>query len=815
MARPTSKATATHIWRGGERLELSKAPDRFTVRLKRGQRPQELAAAHGATHRRTMTRQRLEEFAVDAALRDTAMDRIRAGEAVEFASHVYSLADDPSSELYLGDQITVQFRPDASDDQIEELTVPLGLAFVKPVRGLPHCYVFRVTSQASENPIKIANRLKESDKVLVSEPNVIVAARHRYTPTDSLFTQQWHLHHNGGVDLAPNSHIDAVRAWDVTRGERAVIVAIADDSVDLAHVDFKGPGKVVAPRDFQGNDFEPLPELPDDNHGTACAGVAVAEENGSGVIGVAPGAALMPIRTTGMLDDESIDDLFDWIVEKGASVVSCSWGPAAINFPLSLRQSNALHQAATTGRNGRGCVIVFAAGNSNRPVSGVVDEGQWPNDLFAGPTRWHDGFAAHPDVITVAASTSRNRKSAYSNWGDEVAVCAPSNNGEPGIFYPGIGDIPTYPRITVSLPGRGVVTTDRVGQSGYESSDYTTHFGGTSSACPVVAGVAALVLSSNPALTAKDVKDIIQATADKMEDPNPDPQLGNTFGSYDANGRCKWFGHGRVNAFQAVTEAVRRKGGPSGSSFQKEATPQLAIPDNAPAGVSDTISVPSALTIAAVAVVIDITHTYIGDLRVLLTAPSGTTVVLHDRNGGNSKNLNRTFDSTSTPSLSALVGQAAMGGWRLQVQDLAAVDTGRLNRWELRIDGNANAAVDVMETPGTTIPDADAQGIERSLSVPTGGLIRDIEVSVDITHTYIGDLVVELVAPSGTAVVLHSRSGGSADNLIKKYTTANVGALLTLRGQSMQGTWKLRVSDREAADVGKLNRWAIHIVRQA
>ncbi len=101
------------------------------------------------------------------------------------------------------------------------------------------------------------------------------------------------------------------------------------------------------------NDFLPLPDVQETSHGTACAGIALAEENGKGIVGVAPGCALMPIRTTGFLDDESVEDIFNWAIEKGASVISCSWGASAVYFPLSLRQRAAIARAATKGRNGK------------------------------------------------------------------------------------------------------------------------------------------------------------------------------------------------------------------------------------------------------------------------------------------------------------------------------------------------------------------------------------------------------------------------------------------------------------------------------
>jgi subtilisin-like proprotein convertase family protein len=804
MTNKEEKASGTYLWRGGEKLNITKVPDRFAVRLKRGVSPVEVAATYHADHRRSLARQNLAEFAVDAAERDPTMDRVRREERVEFASHVYSFEADPTSRFYLTDEITVQFEPRVSDEEIESLTVELGLELVKEVAGAPRTYVFRVTSQAGENPIKIANRLLASGKVLVSEPNIAIATKRAHVPADSLFSYQWHLHHDGGPFLAADSHVDAVRAWDITRGERSVVVAVADDSVDLNHVDFQGADKIVAPVDFGGRDFEPLPGTVDDNHGTACAGVAVAEENGHGVVGVAPGCALIPIRTSGIIDDNSIEELCDWVVEHGASVVSCSWSAATNYFALTLRMRLALSRAATQGRSGLGCVLVFAAGNENRPLDGTVDEHDWPDDVPSGPTPWLNGFATHEDVIAVAACTSLAKKSAYSNWGDEISVCAPSNNAPPG----------TFPKVTTSLVGRGVVTTDRVGPSGYSSTDYTFGFGGTSSACPLVAGVAALVLSANPDLTAREVKEILQATADKIVDHDPDPQLGQSLGTYDDDGHSPWFGYGKVNAFRAVTEAVRRREAAGAQTFQAASTPALAIPDADAVGVRDTITFSEAAMVSSVKVHVDITHTYRGDLRLTLTAPSGASVVLHNRNGGRADNIRRTFDPTSTPGVSTLVGQSLQGDWTLHVQDLAPADLGRLNRWELEIEGRADAVVELEETPGVTIPDDDPSGIERTLATTATGQVKEVAVSVDITHTFIHDLSVALVSPSGTSVTLHHRTGGAVDNIITTYTPATTPGLQALRGEAIEGEWKLKIADLAGLDVGKLNQWALRIVRQ-
>lgn len=550
------------LQRGGDEIVLSKVSDRFTVRLTaEGATSKDWASPIPAKRLGHVPQSNLEEFSASPTELDAAMAAARASEAVAFASHVYSPVNNPGTLFYLTDQITIQFAENVDNLARAAIATLAGVNIVRPVEGIPNTFVCEVTKDAQENPVKITNRLTRYPEVLVAEPNIVVQTQQHYTPRDPLYPQQWYLNHQGGNQLAVGSHISAEKAWDITRGVRSVIICIADDSVDLNHPDFQGPGKIVSPLNLKERNTDPEPVSDSDNHGTACAGVAVAEENGRGIVGVAPGCALMPIRTTGYLDDDSIEEIFNWAIAKGASVVSCSWGPSAVYFPLSLRQSAVITKAATQGRNGKGCVIVFAAGNANRPVNGTVNEKGWPKNIISGQTKWLAGFTVHPDVITVAACTSLNKKAAYSNWGSGISVCAPSNNAPPGMWLQETGFVSTPPEVTGMLPGLGVFTTDRLGAAGYDPGDYTGYFGGTSSATPVVAGVAALVLSANPNLTALEVRTLIQQTTDKIVDPDPDPQLGIRMGTYDASGRSDWFGYGKVNAFKAVQAAVSQGSG--------------------------------------------------------------------------------------------------------------------------------------------------------------------------------------------------------------------------------------------------------------
>src|SRR4028119_50447 len=646
MTGVPEKSMGVLLQRGGEELALLKMSDRFTVRSTSSGAGEDLAKVLPAEYQREIPRAQLEEFTVAPQQRDAAMQAARDNDTVAFASHVYQLKDHPETLVYLTDQLTIQFTLEANQAAKNAIAAEFGLQLVQPVVGIPNTFVFQLTPQATENPVKIANRLMGRPQILVAEPNIVIPKESHYRPRDPLYPQQWYLYNKGGSRLAAGSHIDIEKAWDITRGVRSVVVAIADDAIDLNHPDFQGPGKIVAPKDFKDQDFLPLPESSDESHGTACAGVAVAEENGTGIAGVAAGCALMPIRTTGFLDDETIEQLFDYCVANNASVISCSWGPAAVYFPLSLRQSRSEERAATQGRQGKGCVIVFAAGNANRPVSGTIFEKGWPNDLLKGSTDWLGGFTIHPDVVTVSACTSLGKKSAYSNWGTNVSVCAPSNNAPPGMWFEKTGYMGTAPQVTVSLPGLGIFTDDLVGDLGYETGDYTRTFGGTSSACPVVAGVAALVLSANPDLTATEVKRLLQETADKIVDRDADPQLGMRLGTYDTNGFSQWFGYGKVNAFKAVQAAKRKITNGSPSSLRRLSQRndnRLAIPDDNPQGITSTIRVTDSAAVREIQVTVNVEHDFLGDIEVSSKAPTGQTVLLQNRTLGSRTQLQDTY----------------------------------------------------------------------------------------------------------------------------------------------------------------------------
>jgi subtilisin family serine protease len=553
------KNLGNYFWRGGQRIELEKEEEFFTAVASDESDLERVRLLPGVREVKLVGNQ---VFKVHVAQdqRDAAMDRFRSEEIGGVCHHAYRPKGAMNTRYYLTAQIIVKFGIDVPTETIESILSEAGVQLLKEYPDLPNTYLIEVTRDAGKNPIKVANALAERDEVEYAEPNLMNRFQSFHLPTDTLFPKQWHLKARNGPQVVEDADVSATEAWEITRGRRDVVVAIIDDGVSIRLSDFSGNGKVVYPKDYVDGNEIPFPVAAHgDYHGTPCAGVAIAEENAEGVVGIAPGCALMPVR----FDVSTASDDLLWVifnyVGKRADVISCSWGPCPANAPLSQLLSDKFQELATSGGpRKRGCVIVFAAGNYNAPLNDPDNTSfSWRHPVYGmievqGSIL--NGSATHPNVIAVAASTSLNRKAAYSNWGKEISVCAPSNNFHPYTMDP--------------LPGLGIWTTDneKYGEGFTSGSEFTGRFGGTSSAAPLVAGVAALVISENPELSASEVKQILEETADKIEDTEPDPVLGLTKGSYDANGHSQWFGHGKVNAARAVQRARELHEGATGIS---------------------------------------------------------------------------------------------------------------------------------------------------------------------------------------------------------------------------------------------------------
>ncbi|MEL6985401.1 MAG: proprotein convertase P-domain-containing protein, partial [Actinomycetota bacterium] len=192
-----------------------------------------------------------------------------------------------------------------------------------------------------------------------------------------------------------------------------------------------------------------------------------------------------------------------------------------------------------------------------------------------------------------------------------------------------------------------------------------------------------------------------------------------------------------------------------------ESFPNALIPDDDTGGVQDVIAIDTTGELATMAISASIVHTWVGDLTVTLIGPDGTRVALHERDGGSDDDLTIDLNNGTFPALDAFVGGPAGGDWTIEVVDGARRDVGRLLEWALVI-GMTEAGDEVSGEvdADTAIPDDDAAGITSVITLDgaAGDPAAVITVTVDIEHTYIGDLQVDLVNPANTMVRLHGPS---------------------------------------------------------
>lgn len=266
--------------------------------------------------------------------------------------------------------------------------------------------------------------------------------------------------------------ISAPWAWEMSEETNPVIIAVIDTGIDLDHPD-------LAPKLVPGYDFVNQDTSPDDDHGhgSHVSGIAAAvANNGIGVAGVSWGARLMPLKAL----DASGEGYYSDVIS--AMSYAISHGARVINLSLGGPPSQALEDAVNYAHNAGG-IVVAAAGNYN---------------MYGNPSVLYP--AAYANAIAVAATTSSDQWASFSCYGPEVDLAA---------------------------PGVSIYSTDRGGYS---------YRAGTSMATPHVAGLAALLWGTYPALTRDQVRSIMEQTADDV----------------NGGGRDQFLGWGRINAGRAV-----------------------------------------------------------------------------------------------------------------------------------------------------------------------------------------------------------------------------------------------------------------------
>lgn len=663
------------LWQGGRKIDIEADPAEITMHAadERSARQEAQASGVGISKVRAAGPGLFRAAVTDV---EAGMAKLRANHHV--VHHVYRGCKDPNTEFLITESFFLKFKSSATPENIRDFLQAEHLTLERQLS--PRSFLVRVTDATGMNPVRAANKAAERADVEYAEPNLLRTLQPMFIPVDPLFKQQWHLHAPvNDTDLVAGADIAGPDAWDVVMGTRDIVIAVADDGFDLTHPDLTGPDKITGALNITltgpstlTTDDQVQPRG-GDYHGTPCAGVALAEHNGVGAVGVAPGCSFLAVRfPLGTMTDDHFVQMFDAISAR-ADVVSCSWGVPPADAPMSTPLAEHIADlAATGGRRGRGLIFCVAAGNSNAPIKALDNTFPYRFIDGSGRVRTHAGpidrwIAAHPAVLTIGASTSLKRRAAYSSWGRELCVCAPSNN-----FH----DLFEFP-----VPGRGILTTDNEG-AGPDSdftpgSRFTPDFGGTSSATPTVAGVCGLVLSANPNLGADEVRSILERTADKDMDFTADTPV-NGPGEF-VDGVSLWFGHGKVNAARAV--ALAAEGSSQGRRLTLTNRERLAIEDLTT--VRSEITAAEDGVLEEIRVKLLIRHTYIGDLRVQLQAPDGTAVMLHNNVGRGADELQKTYTAADVPALRALSGRSVRGTWTLVIRDTAAFDRGELQSWAL------------------------------------------------------------------------------------------------------------------------------------
>ena len=390
--------------------------------------------------------------------------------------------------------------------------------------GLDRIYTFKV-----ELGINILDAIEAFDKDLsveYAEVNGIGYAASQVFPNDADFGLQWGLH-NTGSNPPPHpgksdADIDGPEAWDLEKGDSSVTIAIIDKGIDWTHNDLAvniwlnhGEDAWSNPNDpstgngidDDGNGFTDdwkgwnfisdngnSQDQSSDSHGTHCAGIAGAVTNNNiGIAGVSWNSKLMAVRAmynTGTIYWSDAGPAIIYAADNGADVISMSFGGTGSNSTL---------KAAVDYAFGSGCVLVAAMGNQAGQVTHIP--------------------AAYSNTIAVGATDNDDTRAKPGDWSN------PSEGSNYGNH------------IDVIAPGSWIYSTLNNNQYGYKN--------GTSMATPMVAGLAALLLSRKPSLTNVQVRNLIREYAED--------EVGD---SEDTPGFDKYYGYGRINADKSLRSKI-------------------------------------------------------------------------------------------------------------------------------------------------------------------------------------------------------------------------------------------------------------------
>ena len=414
-----------------------------------------------------------------AAENPNTIAALQAQSHIRYAAPLFSAGGETVAII---PEIVVRVIPGTNQDQLETLCQSLSVNIKERLEFTEFEYLIEIPRMDADSVFHAIEQLNQKSIVQWAVPNVVFRPQllGQVIPNDEYFPNQWHLNNTGQSGGTPGADINAPAAWEITTGNPNIVVAVLDEGVDTDHPDLID--NIVAGYDFDDYDSDPNP-IGNGAHGTACAGLIAGKgNNGIGITGVAWNCKIMPIRIPFgdvYVIESDIATAIRWAANNGADILSNSWGwPGSYSSPTIYSAIIDVTTQGGIGRDGKGCVVLFASGN-------------WES---GGPVMYP---AKYPEVIAVGATDHNDNIWYYSGSGPELDIVAPS------------GDC--------NLLGN-IWTTDIVGSAGYNNRnpsilDYTDKMGGTSAACPIAAGAAALVLSLEPTLTNNFVQDALQDSA--------------------------------------------------------------------------------------------------------------------------------------------------------------------------------------------------------------------------------------------------------------------------------------------------------------
>jgi len=307
---------------------------------------------------------------------------------------------------------------------------------------------------------------------------------------DKYYATQWYL-----------DKINIQNSWSITKG-KGVKIAALDDSFDIYHEDFEDLS--ISSYDISSNSSDVSGYFSDDYHGTAVSGIISAQHNSKGIAGIAPESELLVIQHN--KNEYQILKALEYAKEQDVDIINCSW--AYYNLTDAIKDK--LYDLTTNGRDGKGIVVVFSAGNDSSEI-------------------YNSSITSVDNLIVVGASTYEDDLAWYSNFGKFIDIVAPGGDGIINIS-------------TLDVMGDDGLANDEEKDPNYlvDENDNATFYG-TSAAAPIVTASIALLLSINPDLTRDEVEGILKNSATKI-------------GEHEyIDGRNDFYGFGKLDITKAIS----------------------------------------------------------------------------------------------------------------------------------------------------------------------------------------------------------------------------------------------------------------------